>query len=886
MKIQQGFWVIGLIILNCLFGQAAVSDVSDDPYSTVVPSATFISRNSDERIGYSISGAGDVNGDGHADFMVAEYHNYVHGWNSGGVYLVLGSSKKETGQNINIEHAAGAIFRGSQEYDMVGYNVAGKGDFNGDGLDDLLIGAPGHWDRNPATPGWAYIVFGKRQADWGKDYLLTSHANVKLIGEADLDQFGYANSFVGDINHDGFDDIICAAAYRNQGAKWSGKVYLILGDSTGWSERDPISKKAAASFIYPYNEAVTGYSVAGVGDVNQDGTPEFVIGVPGANMACLIFGRPNVDWGQNFNLANADYKFIGETEGDYAGSFISAANDVNDDGFPDFLVSAIRSFFNGGRIYLVCGRKNWGSREVGLSSVDASFRGEDVETHTGFSTSGLVDYDGDGFDDFLIGARYLNGPYPHSGKLYLIKGKQDGWQHDYNLEKVPDYFWGDDTITCAGWQVADVGDINGDSAHDFVTSGPFNSTGAHWGGKIYLFYGNNIKCQVRGMVKYYSHQSPVPGVQLALTGAATDSSFTTEAGGYSFVVPPNQNFMITPSKVLAQNSDDYVVSAYDAALAARHAMKIDILNDYFFIAADVDQDQSVTMYDAAQIARFAVDLPALDGSRVGTFGFDPQRRHYQQTQGILSNEDYTALVMGDVDGNWTQKKLRRIFDIDNSLLLPEKIFAHLNSEIEIPIRVSSKDSLLSVDARIAYDPSHLLLLDVATTELSSHFQLVHNTLSEGITKIALYYPYRASLDGELIRLKFKVSGSGKKGSTEIRLTVCLINGVRAATGKTTINITDKKHRTMAVELLAQPNPFNPSTKIYVNTTTAGSSQIKIFDMLGREVRQFEPGYRTPGMYEIFWDGNDNSGIELASGVYFVKYIGENEVCLIKIIKLK
>lgn len=889
MKIQHYFVVIGFIILNfsgSLFAQSKVTGLSGNMYSTILPSASFISRNADERIGYSISGAGDVNGDGCDDFMVAEYHNYVHGWNSGGVYLMLGDLEKRTDQNVDIEQAASAIFRGSQEYDMAGYNVAGKGDFNGDGLDDLIIGAPGHWDRNPATPGWAYIVFGEKQTGWGKDCVLASRADVKLLGEADLDQFGYANSFVGDINHDGFDDIVCSSAYRNQGAKWSGKAYLILGDSTGWGEKDLVSKKAAASFVYPHNEAVVGYSVAGVGDVNQDGTPDFVIGVPGANMACLILGRPNVDWGEDFNLENSDYKFIGETEGDYAGSFISSANDVNHDGYPDFLISAIRSFFNGGRIYLVCGRKSWGSREVGLSAVDASFRGEDVETHTGFSTSGLVDYDGDGFDDFLIGARYLNGPFPHSGKLYLIKGRQGGWQQDYNLEKVPDYFWGDDSITCAGWQVVDVGDVNGDYAHDFVTSGPFNSTGAHWSGKIYLFYGKNIQSQIRGMITYYSSRTPVPGVKLTLTGDITDSSFTTNDGEYSFVVPPNQSCEIVPSKTFVPTDESYIVSAYDAALTARHAVKIDTLGDYSAMAADVDQDLNVTMYDAAQIARFAVGLPGLEGSKAGTFCFDPERRLYQQTQGSHIKEDYTALVLGDVDGNWGMGSLNRIYVIDNSPLLPEKIVAYLNSEIEIPIRVSAPDSFLSADIQINYDPACLVFHDVSATEGSKNFQLVYNRLSDGKIKVALFALRRTSLDGELIRMKFKVTGSGKRRATEVTIPALALNGSMSATGKTTVAIVDKTNRTMDVELSAQPNPFNPSTKIYFNISSPGAGRVKIFDMLGREVRQFAPGYLLPGMHEIFWDGKDNNGIELASGVYFVKFLGENETYLLKMIKLK
>lgn len=501
------------LLFLCSIGNSMVlgQQVEKPVLGELSPGATFICKNHDERCGYAISGAGDVNGDGFDDFMVAAYHNDLHGWNSGGVYLITGALNISWGFNTNIENAATAIFRGSNDYDMVGYNVAGKGDFNGDGFNDLIIGAPGSWDSNPVTPGWVYIIFGKKELDWGKDCQLALTADVKLGGENNLDQFGYANSYVGDINHDGFDDIICSAAYRNENRKWDGKAYLILGDSNGWQENDLVKQKAVASFVYPFNEAMVGYSIAGVGDVNQDGTPDFVIGAPGANIAFLILGRPAVDWGYNFNLNKADYKLIGEHEGDFAGSWISYANDVNKDGYSDFLISAIQSFFNGGRIYLILGRDSWESPEISLNNADASFRAEDVETYTGFCTSGLKDYDGDGYDDFLIGARCLNSTsYPQAGKLYLIRGRKSGWEHDYNLEYIQDYFWGDDFITGAGWQVADVGDINGDNAHDIVTSGPYNSTGAHWGGKLYFFYGKDISGRIAGTSRYYLANQPNP----------------------------------------------------------------------------------------------------------------------------------------------------------------------------------------------------------------------------------------------------------------------------------------------------------------------------------------------------------------------------------------
>lgn len=851
------------------------------------PDATFVCRNAHERCGYSMSGAGDVNGDGFDDFMVAAYHNYVHGWNSGGVYLITGGLNISWGFNVNIESAATAIFRGSVDYDMVGYNVSGKGDFNGDGFDDLIIGAPGTWDRNPAIPGWVYIVYGKREMNWGKDCQLALSADIKLVGENNLDQLGYANAFVGDLNHDGFDDIICGAPYRNYYSKWDGKAYLILGDSTGWNETNLVAQKAVASFYYPFEEALVGYSVAGVGDVNQDGTPDFVIGVPGANMACLILGRTNVNWGHDFNLANADYKFIGEFEGDFAGSWISPANDINQDGHADFLISAIKSFFEGGRIYLILGRNSWTNQEISLASADASFRGEDVETHTGFCTSGLKDYDGDGFDDFLIGARYLNNiDLPHAGKMYLIKGRSSGWQHDYNLEYIQDYFWGDDSITCAGWQVADVGDVNGDNAHDFATSGPFNSSAEHWGGKIYFFYGKNISYQINGSVNYYRQDHPIGDTKLLLTGAYWDSTISDIAGKYSFSVRPNYSYQIAPSRLFEQGENEFVISAYDAALVAQHAMELDTLDNFSGLAADVDRDNKICMYDAAQIARYAVDLPPFESSHAGEFLFNPQSRSYEMINCSYQNQDYVGVLLGDVDGNWQMNPLVNIEKVADGSLLPATIFGCNNLRISIPIRLNNEPDVNSAEMRIRYDPEQLEFIDIKTTELSKNFEIVFNVEPQGMLRIAMYTTSPASLNGEFIHLAFKITNKKRERSTILHLAAFRINDLYPVSDQTRIIIGDKRHLEIQNILTNQPNPFNPTTTIIYQNSVSGQAKLVIYDMLGKEVRSFDLGYLEAGVHELFWDGKDNNGIDLTSGIYFIKFNCEKKILINKMIKLK
>ncbi len=882
------------IIIFILFFSLPIVEAGNDrmmhqaPVGPIYPDATFVCHNANERCGYSMAGAGDVNGDGFSDFMVAAYHNYLHGWNSGGVYLITGALNQRWGMNVDIESAATAIFRGSQDYDMVGYCVAGKGDFNGDGLSDLIIGAPGTWDRMPETPGWTYLVFGKRQMDWGKDCQLEASADVKIVGEKPLDQFGYAVSFVGDINHDGYDDIICGAPYRNQYQKWDGKAYLILGSALGWNNSDPVARKAVASFYYPVEQALTGYSVAGVGDVNRDGTPDFVIGVPGANVACLMFGRPGVDWGHDFDLRNADVKFWGEIDGDYAGSWISAANDVNQDGYPDFMISAIQAYFNAGRIYLILGRDRWPTSDVPLATADASFRGEDVETHTGFCTSGLKDYDGDGYDDLVIGARYLNSiDIPHAGKVYLIKGRTSGWQRDTDLEQADYYFWGPDSITCAGWQVADVGDVNGDHGHDFIASGPFNSTGAHWGGKIFFFFGKNIAYQIAGTVAYHSHHQPIPGAKLMLIGSSMDSTVTDSVGHYSFWLKPQGNYQVTPTEPDGIGNQDYAISAYDAALVASHAIGIDTLSNLYRLAADVDQNGMIQMFDAAQIARFAVDLPALPSSHVGEFRFDPAMRRYSNLQKSVHGEDYLGVILGDVDGNWHSSVAIAAKTLGNSVL-PSSLVTLFNAKPSIPLTISDFVDARSLDLQLEYDPMDLQFLELHRTEITKSFSCEINAEVPGKIKIAMYNAKPVHFQGEILRLRFQVTNLNRNPSTRLKLSMIRVNDVRFPSEETWIFMTDKNGLSIATEgiLTCQPNPFNPTTHLMVKNRVPGRGRLVIYDMLGKAVRNFELGDLSPGDHQVIWDGKDDRGGELSSGLYFARFRCGNEEAMMKMIKLK
>ncbi|MBN1349598.1 FG-GAP repeat protein [candidate division KSB1 bacterium] len=456
--------------------------------SYLSPGASFLGVQYAERIGYHLHTAGDVNGDGFDDFLIGTFHNSSRGFNSGAAYLILGG---ESWQNNRVLTSADARFIGASEYDAVGYYLGGGGDINGDGYDDMLIGAPAGDENVFENPGHLYIVFGRARANWGFDFVLPYSADASFTGENQHDLAGISTAIVGDINGDGYDDFVCGAAFNDYGGTDAGKVYLFLGKSGGWA-RGVNLNQAHASFYGPAYNSQAGYSVDGVGDVNGDGIPDFAIGARGEGAVYLIFGRRDVGWGKNVRLSQADVIFYRYDYRDWSGWRVSGAGDVNGDGFDDILIgSPINTYCcnEAGMVYLIFGRSGGWNRN--LAQADVAFIGEAKDDQAGWDVQGAGDVNGDGYADLVIGAWHNDSNGEDSGKLYLIKGKPYGWQQKTYLSTISDSFVGRNKGEYTGFSVAGAGDVNGDGWSDIVTSAPYNSQMYYWSGKIYLFLSEN-----------------------------------------------------------------------------------------------------------------------------------------------------------------------------------------------------------------------------------------------------------------------------------------------------------------------------------------------------------------------------------------------------------
>jgi hypothetical protein len=298
----------------------------------------------DDLTGQGLS-AGDVNNDGYDDFIIGAYR-----WHDsrGIAYVLLGPPPLSA--TVDISGTADATFLGTSENDNLGYSPA-SGDFNGDGCDDLFLGA-----MNASPPGrqWAgnvYVVLGC-EIPYGA-HIISDAADLTLLGNEE-DRAGW-NLASGDVNNDGYDDLLVAAPYAHLGGDNSGAVYVILG---GQELSGTMDIGAAASVTIPGEADADNLGRWGLssGDVNGDGYDDIIIGAlyadpytsrPDAGKAYVVLGRPNFP--QTISLSTAaDVTILGAATGDRLGDGVGSG-DLDNDGRQEIIVAAPGADPAGGR---------------------------------------------------------------------------------------------------------------------------------------------------------------------------------------------------------------------------------------------------------------------------------------------------------------------------------------------------------------------------------------------------------------------------------------------------------------------------------------------------------------------------------------------------------
>ena len=316
-----------------------------------------------DEMGYSVDGAGDVDGDGRADFVVSRLI---------GANRFVGEARIYSG-------ASGALLRtfpGYDSYDFFGISVAGVGDVNGDGYDDVAIGAPGK-DDNGSSSGEVNVYSGRTGAVlWSWD------------GEAGGDQFGWWVSLAGDVDGDGFPDIVTGApAADAPGKAECGKVRIFSG-RTGTVIRT-LEGDAGGDNL--------GWNVSGAGDVNHDGFADVICGAHLADGGASNAGMARVYSGAD---GSTIYTWYGDLAGDQFGWSVRNAGDVDADGYEDLLAGGRFADSNGvdaGVAKLFSGR---------TGNVIHTWTGHDAGDQMGYSVGSAGDVDSDGYADVILGAAF------------------------------------------------------------------------------------------------------------------------------------------------------------------------------------------------------------------------------------------------------------------------------------------------------------------------------------------------------------------------------------------------------------------------------------------------------------------------------------------------
>ena len=408
--------------------------------------------------GISVSNAGDVNGDGLDDLIVgALYADPSSKLNAGKSYVVFG--KQDNTDAINLSAIAagtgGFVINGESAYDESGISVSNAGDVNGDGLDDLIVGAYGNDQSNKSLAGRSYVIFGKQDNTNAIELSAiaagTSTDGFVINGESASDYSGWSVSNAGDVNGDGLDDLI-VGAYRSDlsGNSNTGKSYVVFGKqgNTNAIELSAIAAGTSTDGFVINGESAddwSGYSVSSAGDVNGDGLDDLIVGAmyadPNGNSSgksYIVFGKANNNAINLSDIANASdptggFVINGEVVDDRSGFSISSVGDVNGDGLDDLIIGAVHADANGGsnagKSYVVFGKQD--NTAINLSAIAAGtggfvINGESANDYSGRSVSSAGDVNGDGLDDLIVGA-YGNDQSNKSlaGRSYVIFGKQD-----------------------------------------------------------------------------------------------------------------------------------------------------------------------------------------------------------------------------------------------------------------------------------------------------------------------------------------------------------------------------------------------------------------------------------------------------------------------------
>ncbi|MBK7445963.1 MAG: FG-GAP repeat protein [Ignavibacteria bacterium] len=445
-----------------------------------------------DQLGFSVSTAGDANGDGYSDVIVSAPLNDAIGANAGRAYIYFGGS--------TMNNSADVILSGATANDQFGTSVSLAGDFNGDGYSDVIVGANLN-DAGGSNAGRAYIYYGGS--------VMNSVVDITLTGLAASDQFGLSVSTAGDINGDGYGDVIAGALLNDGGGSNAGRAYIYYGGSSPDNTADVLLTGAAVGDQF-------GISVSTAGDVNGDGYSDVIAGANLNDVAGTDAGSAYIYFGGSIPDNTADVILSG-VAGDRFGFSVSTAGDVNGDGYSDVIAGALQNDAGGadaGRSFIYFGGINMDI------TADAILTGAAAGDQFGFSVSAAGDMNGDGYSDVITGANGNDAGGSSAGRVYLYLNSMTG------TDIADEFFTGEAANDALGNSVSTAGDVNGDGFNDIIVGAPYNNAGGSAAGRSYIYFGGTILNNTADVVLTGKVASEFFGISVSSAGDVNGDGYS------------------------------------------------------------------------------------------------------------------------------------------------------------------------------------------------------------------------------------------------------------------------------------------------------------------------------------------------------------------------
>jgi hypothetical protein len=430
-------------------------------------------------LGSGVASAGDVNGDGQDDLLVASYTcdgGLSTSWFPGCVHLFLGPVDSDRGPADAI-----ATLQGPSDIAWAGYTMGAAGDVNGDGFGDLLIGGPGN-HKGQDDPQAAWLLHGPIEASLSLD-----EADLILLPALDGDASGHVATG-GDIDGDGMPDLAVGAPQDDQLDREAGAVYLLSATLEGTVSL----ADASVTILSDSRTGHAGDAVSFLGDVDGDGVEDLAFGVPQEGWA----GQPGDDvpgaaylfhgpLAGSYELDDADTRIAGEGLDAKVGRGVCGVGDTDGDGLAELAVGA----------ELYSGSVEWSGAvavfrdvtgdTVQITDAELIIEGHEPRAWIGRYLANVDDVDGDGRPDLLIGSMFSNEPVDYGGRAFLFTDLQSGV---LDTSTATATFEAHESHLYLGAAISGAGDQNGDGTPDLIMgTRDYENEGRNPG--AYLFFG-------------------------------------------------------------------------------------------------------------------------------------------------------------------------------------------------------------------------------------------------------------------------------------------------------------------------------------------------------------------------------------------------------------